>query len=213
MGPTKPGGEFGAATSTVANRGRGPVPGIGAWRAGKGWRLSRQEGVSLHRNDEGPVLVDRAFGVGMAGTYSNRTDLLGDFADLRKLVKQSGPRRSIRREPRTSGGPKKQLTSEEAGTIVARYEAGTSMAQLKVEHHVAKRTVAKVLREAGVAIRPRGGQRRRLQDRRPCSAALQSRRCRRRPCSSRQRSRRQTESTARSPNRFEAHDLGRGGRL
>lgn len=44
--------------------------------------------------------------------------------------------------------------------IVAKYEVGASMAQLKVEHRMAKRTVAKVLREAGAAIRPRGGQRR-----------------------------------------------------
>ncbi|NQE67437.1 hypothetical protein NG2371_01889 [Nocardia gamkensis] len=32
------------------------------------------------------------------------------------------------------------------------------MAQLKVEHHLAKRTVAEVLREAAVTIRPRAWQ-------------------------------------------------------
>ncbi|MGV9679339.1 helix-turn-helix domain-containing protein [Nocardia sp. NPDC003482] len=95
----------------------------------------------------------------MAGTYSNRTDLLEDFADLRKQLETTGPRRATLVPTRTSGGPKKQLTPEEAATIVAKYEAGASMAQLKVEHHMAKRTVAKVLREAGVTIRPRGGQR------------------------------------------------------
>ncbi|MGQ4599132.1 helix-turn-helix domain-containing protein [Nocardia sp. R6R-6] len=41
-----------------------------------------------------------------------------------------------------------------------KYEAGASMVQLKADHHIAKRTVARVLRGAGVTIRPRGGQRR-----------------------------------------------------
>ncbi|WP_282777445.1 helix-turn-helix domain-containing protein [Nocardia sp. CC201C] len=93
----------------------------------------------------------------MAGTYSNRTDLLEGFAELRRRIEQSGPRRSQPTRLRASGGPKKQLTPEEAAEIVAKYEAGASMAQLKVEHHMAKRTVARVLRETGVAIRPRGG--------------------------------------------------------
>ncbi|WP_373863804.1 helix-turn-helix domain-containing protein [Nocardia pseudobrasiliensis] len=53
---------------------------------------------------------------------------------------------------------KKQLTPEETAAIAAKYEAGASIAQLRVEHHMAKRTVAKALREAGVTIRPRGGQ-------------------------------------------------------
>jgi hypothetical protein len=34
------------------------------------------------------------------------------------------------------------------------------MAQLTVEHHIAKRTAAKLLREAELTVRPRGGQRR-----------------------------------------------------
>ncbi|WP_156769320.1 hypothetical protein [Nocardia sp. 852002-20019_SCH5090214] len=75
----------------------------------------------------------------MAGTYSNRTDLLNDFAELRERLQASGPRQSKPSPvPRPSGGPKKQLTSDEAATIVAKYEAGASMAQLKVEHHMAK---------------------------------------------------------------------------
>ncbi|MGY2034453.1 helix-turn-helix domain-containing protein [Nocardia gipuzkoensis] len=94
----------------------------------------------------------------MAGTYSNRTDLLEDFAELRQLIKGSGPRRSALSRSGTYGGRKKQLAPEETAAIVAKYEAGASMAQLKVEHRMAKRTVAKVLREAGVMIRPRGGQ-------------------------------------------------------
>ncbi len=96
----------------------------------------------------------------MAGTYSNRTDILEEFAELLKRIELSGPRRSKPERMRTSGGPKKLLTPEETAQIVAKYEAGASMAQLKVEHHMAKRTVAKVLREAGVVIRSRGGQRR-----------------------------------------------------
>ncbi|MGV9834316.1 helix-turn-helix domain-containing protein [Nocardia niigatensis] len=94
----------------------------------------------------------------MAGSYSNRTDLLENFAELQRQLERIGPRRSRLSQPRPSGGPKKHLTSEETAEIVTKYEAGVSMAQLKAEHHMAKRTVAKVLREAGVAIRPRGGQ-------------------------------------------------------
>lgn len=71
--------------------------------------------------------------------------------------KQADPRRSAPSKERTSGGPKKQLTPQEIAEIVAKYEADASMVQLKAEHHMAKRTVAKVLREAGVTIRPRGG--------------------------------------------------------
>ncbi|WP_425298226.1 helix-turn-helix domain-containing protein [Nocardia brasiliensis] len=44
--------------------------------------------------------------------------------------------------------------------MVARYEAGASSNQLVIEHQVAKGTVLKVLREANVAVRPRGGRRR-----------------------------------------------------
>ncbi|WP_425298301.1 helix-turn-helix domain-containing protein [Nocardia abscessus] len=97
----------------------------------------------------------------MAGTYSKRTDLLEGLAELGKRVERSGPRKPRAPKSRTTGGPKKQLTPGEAAKIVGKYEAGASMAQLKVEHHMAKRTVAKVLKDAGVTIRPRGGQQRR----------------------------------------------------
>ncbi|MFE3983099.1 helix-turn-helix domain-containing protein [Nocardia tengchongensis] len=95
----------------------------------------------------------------MAGTYSNRTDLLEEFGGLCRRIEQSEPRRSAPSKQRTSGGPKKQLTLKEAAEIVAQYQAGASMAQLKVEHQMAKRTVARVLQEARVTIRPRGGTR------------------------------------------------------
>lgn len=78
----------------------------------------------------------------MARRYSNRTDLLEDFTELQERVSQTGPRSSMQMPPRTSGGTKKQLTSDEAAEIVAKYEADASTAQLKVEHHMAKRTVA-----------------------------------------------------------------------
>lgn len=114
--------------------------------------------TTLDTNNEGPVLMDRAFSVDMAGTYSNRTDILEEFAELQRRIETSGPRRSTPSTQRISSGPKKQLTPEEAAQIAAKYEVGASMTQLKVEHHMAKRTVAKALREAGVAIRPSGGQ-------------------------------------------------------
>ncbi|MFI6777500.1 hypothetical protein [Nocardia sp. NPDC050412] len=79
----------------------------------------------------------------MAGTYSNRADILEDFTELRKRIKLSGPRRSRSSLPWTSGGPKKQLGPDEVAEIIAKYEAAASMVQLKVEHHMAKRTVAK----------------------------------------------------------------------
>jgi hypothetical protein len=118
----------------------------------------RSSSAPCASNNEGPDRVDRAFSVDMAGTYSNRTDILENFAELCKQLEINGPRRSKASQPRASGGVKMQLGPAEAAQIIAKYAAGTSMAQLKVEHHMAKRTVAKVLRDAGVAIRPRGGQ-------------------------------------------------------
>jgi hypothetical protein len=96
--------------------------------------------------------------VDLVGTYSNRTDLREAFAELVKHIQGSGPRNLEPPKPRTSGGRRKHLTPKEAAEIVSKYEAGVSMARLKAEHHMAKRTVAKVLRAAGVTIRPRGGQ-------------------------------------------------------
>ncbi|MFF4024405.1 helix-turn-helix domain-containing protein [Nocardia elegans] len=52
------------------------------------------------------------------------------------------------------------MTATERAEIIAKYEAGASLVQLRVEHHMAKRTVTTLLREAGVTIRPRGGRRR-----------------------------------------------------
>ncbi|MBB5912004.1 hypothetical protein BJY24_000871 [Nocardia transvalensis] len=46
-----------------------------------------------------------------------------------------------------SSGSKNQLTLEVTAAIVTKYEAGASMARLKAEHHMTKRTVPTVLRE------------------------------------------------------------------
>lgn len=62
----------------------------------------------------------------MAGTYSNRTDLLQAFAELRQRIDGSRLRGLRPSEQATSGRPKKQLTADEAATIVAKYEAGAS---------------------------------------------------------------------------------------
>jgi hypothetical protein len=78
--------------------------------------------------------------VDMSGTYSNRTDILQDSTELQRRIELSGPRRSKPSPPKASGRIKKQLTSEEAAEIVAKYEAGASMVQLRAEHHMAKRT-------------------------------------------------------------------------
>ena len=94
----------------------------------------------------------------IAETYTNRTDLLDGFAELGKRIDKSGPRPVRPSKPRASGGRKKQLTDAERTEIVAKYEAGASMVAIMADHHMAKRTVAKVLREAEVSIRPRGGQ-------------------------------------------------------
>ncbi|MEU7214368.1 hypothetical protein [Nocardia iowensis] len=96
----------------------------------------------------------------MAGTYSNRTDSLQRFAEAQIRIEKSGPRRSVPSQVHTSGGSKKPLGQDELAEIIAKYEAGAFIVQLKVEHHMAKRTVAKALRGAAVTIRPRGGQRR-----------------------------------------------------
>ncbi|WP_425302551.1 helix-turn-helix domain-containing protein [Nocardia farcinica] len=96
----------------------------------------------------------------LAGNYSKQTSLLERLVKLSERVARGGRSASSAPEPPRLVGRKKHLTAEETATIVAKYEAGVSMAQLKAEHHMAKRTVAKVLREAGVTVRPKGGQRR-----------------------------------------------------
>ncbi|MGV9751144.1 helix-turn-helix domain-containing protein [Nocardia farcinica] len=95
--------------------------------------------------------------VDLAGNYSKQAALLERLVKLSERVARGGRSASSAPEGPRLVGRKKHLTAEEAATIVAKYEAGVSMARLKMEHHMAKRTVAKVLREAGVTIRPRGG--------------------------------------------------------
>lgn len=85
-----------------------------------------------------PSMVD------MAGTYSNGTDVLQNFADLRKRIDRIGPRKSRPTRPRSSGGSKKHLGADEVAAIVAKYTAGAPMTQLMAEHHIAKRIVAKI---------------------------------------------------------------------
>lgn len=130
-----------------------PPPGVGKmWARSQREQYSGMEKPLTWGSGEGP-------GVELAGAYSKQSGLLDRYADLRKQVEVHSPRQATQTlRPRSSGGPKKHLAAEEATAIVTEYEAGASMAQLKGEHHMAKRTVAKVLREAGVTIRPRGGQ-------------------------------------------------------
>ncbi|WP_280483623.1 helix-turn-helix domain-containing protein [Nocardia farcinica] len=94
----------------------------------------------------------------LAGNYPKHAALLERLVKLSEQVGRGERSASNAPEPPRLVGRKKHLTADETAQIVAKYEAGASMAQLKVEHHMAKRTVAKVLREAGVTIRPRGGQ-------------------------------------------------------
>jgi len=95
----------------------------------------------------------------LPGSYSNHVALLQSLCELDERLHACGSRSSTDPEPRTSRGAKKHLKPEEVAEIVAKYEAGASMTQLMVEHQMAKRTVARTLREAGVAIRAAGGQR------------------------------------------------------
>ncbi|MBF6276361.1 MULTISPECIES: hypothetical protein [Nocardia] len=95
----------------------------------------------------------------LAGNYSKQAHLLerlvltsqhAESNNQPVLQAPAAPPRAIR---------KKHVTATERAEIVAKYEAGASLVQLRTEHHMAKRTVTKLLREAGVTIRPRGGQR------------------------------------------------------
>lgn len=63
----------------------------------------------------------------LAGTHSNRTDILQRFTEVHERIEKSGPRKPRPSRGRTSGGPKKQLRPEELAEIVAKYEAGASM--------------------------------------------------------------------------------------
>ncbi|WP_174190053.1 hypothetical protein [Nocardia barduliensis] len=96
--------------------------------------------------------------VDLAGNYSKQTVLLERLVKLSERVARGGRSASSVPESPRLVGRKKHLTAEETAQIVAKYESGASMAQLKVEHQMAKRTVAKLLRDKGVTIRPPGGQ-------------------------------------------------------
>ncbi|MFD3425327.1 hypothetical protein [Nocardia fluminea] len=95
----------------------------------------------------------------LAGRYSKHSRLLDDLVSTSKRTEQL--ERQTGAEPATSAKAirKKVLTYDEVATIIAKYEAGASLVQLRVEHRMAKRTVARVLRENGVTIRSRGGER------------------------------------------------------
>ena len=94
----------------------------------------------------------------LAGRYSKQSALLHHLVSASTCTERfERPAEAGSSTPAQAGG-KKLLTSEEAATIVAKYEAGASLAQLRVEHQMAKRTVSKLLRENGTRIRPRGGQ-------------------------------------------------------
>lgn len=90
--------------------------------------------------------------VDLAGSYSKQAHLLEHL--VKALQRAERGAREVSEAP--PPGRKQRLTAVERSEIVAKYEAGASLATLKAEHCVAKNTVAKVLRDAGVMIRPRG---------------------------------------------------------
>ena len=49
------------------------------------------------------------------------------------------------------------MTAEAVARIVARYREGVPLRVLAEEHKVDKETIRRVLRRAGVPLRPRGG--------------------------------------------------------
>ncbi|MFJ1457446.1 hypothetical protein [Nocardia sp. N2S4-5] len=77
--------------------------------------------------------------VDLAGTHSNRTDIVQDFAELQKQTERSGPYTPMPPRPSRPGVRKKQFGSDEVAEIIGKYIAGASMAELTVEHHMAKR--------------------------------------------------------------------------
>lgn len=95
----------------------------------------------------------------LARTYRKQGGLLERSADLRRQVETDRPRQAKQcpgpghPTARRSIWPPKTLRR-----LLPKYEAGASMAQLKGEHHMARRTVTMVPQESGVTIRPRGGQ-------------------------------------------------------
>ncbi|MGW0355830.1 helix-turn-helix domain-containing protein [Nocardia nova] len=96
----------------------------------------------------------------LAGNYSKQTHLLERLVlTSQRAEDNSRPALNAAAAPPTAGR-KKHVTAAERAEIVAKYKAGASLVQLRTEHRMAKRTVTKLLREAGVTIRPRGGQQR-----------------------------------------------------
>ncbi|UGT63986.1 hypothetical protein [Nocardia asteroides] len=91
--------------------------------------------------------------VDLAGSYSKQADLLNYLTGLQIEASQD-QRRHDRKDEQPNPRQRKYLDAEEVGQMVGKYEAGASLTQLKAEHHMAKANVAKVLQQAGLAIRP-----------------------------------------------------------
>ncbi|MFF5034111.1 helix-turn-helix domain-containing protein [Nocardia salmonicida] len=93
----------------------------------------------------------------LAGKYSKKWQDIHGLTRLNDRLTTAQPRTEQTPPPSTPRPTKKLLTAEEVADIAAKYEAGASMVQLRTAHRMAKRTVARVLQEAGVVVRPKGG--------------------------------------------------------
>lgn len=92
----------------------------------------------------------------LARAYSKRADLRQTYADLHKQIEHSKPRRPSRPQTGRPRTHKRQLGRAEIDEIITKYKSGISTNQLMVGHHLAKRTIAVLLKSNGVTMRRQG---------------------------------------------------------
>ncbi|MFH5208603.1 helix-turn-helix domain-containing protein [Antrihabitans sp. NCIMB 15449] len=97
-----------------------------------------------------------SFAVDLITAYSKRDDLKKTYADLRKQIDTAKPRPSKPVKTGRTHALKRQVGRAEVDEIVAKYESGISTNQLMAEHHLAKRTIAALLKANGVTMRRQG---------------------------------------------------------
>ncbi|NQE72314.1 hypothetical protein NG2371_06799 [Nocardia gamkensis] len=137
------------ATEDRNNHGRdvrtGQVPMAVALTGGRGSQHLRSRSVECHPRGGGPSGRPRI----ATGTWWRSPSTTGSGGRPQGRLRIATGRRC-------SGKCRGSTPWRSPLRAAEEYEADASMTQLKAEHHMAKRT-ARVLREAGATIRPRGG--------------------------------------------------------
>jgi len=94
--------------------------------------------------------------VELIGTYSNKAYLTDQYTDLRELLHALPVRPTKPHQAAQTRRWKRRLGRAEIDEIIAKYQSGVSSNRLMSDHHLAKRTISKLLKANGVHMRRQG---------------------------------------------------------